>query len=99
MQRVENTCSFINIFPEDASSWESWLLLAFSQRDTLTVGFGFAAAANPCSAAWAVHDDYDAFATDNRYALRPPTRHAERRSPVGLPRLATLEGLGEEDIG
>ena len=52
MQRVENTCSFINIFPEDASSWESWLLLAFSQRDTLTVGFGFAAAANPFCAPW-----------------------------------------------
>ena len=47
MQHVENTCSFINIFPEDTSSRESGLLLVFSRCDPLTVGFGFAAAANP----------------------------------------------------
>jgi hypothetical protein len=47
VQRVENTRSFIMIFPEDAPSWESLQLLGFSQRDNLTVGFGFAAAANP----------------------------------------------------
>ena len=47
MQRVENTRSFLNIFPEDASSRESWQLLVFSPRGTLPVGFGFAAAANP----------------------------------------------------
>ena len=39
--------SFINIFPEDASSRESLQLLVFSPRGILTVGFGFAAAANP----------------------------------------------------
>jgi hypothetical protein len=39
--------SVTTIFPEDASSWESLQLLRFSHRDTLTVSFGFAAAANP----------------------------------------------------
>ena len=42
MQSVENTYSFITIFPEEVSSRESWLLLVFSHHDVLTVGFGFA---------------------------------------------------------
>ena len=49
MQRIEKTCSFVNIFPEDTSSWESFQLLVFSHRDALTVGFDFAAAAHPGS--------------------------------------------------
>ena len=52
MQRVENTRSFINIFPEEASSRESWQLLVCSQRNTLTASFGFAAAANPYQTAF-----------------------------------------------
>jgi len=38
---------FQSFFPEEASSRESWQLLVFSYRGTLSVGFGFAAAANP----------------------------------------------------
>ena len=47
VQCVENTRSFINIFSEDASFWESVQLLVCPHHDVLTVGFGFAAAANP----------------------------------------------------
>jgi len=47
VQRVENTCSFINVFPKDASSRENWLYLVFPLHSALTVGFGFAATANP----------------------------------------------------
>jgi len=39
----------INIFPEETYSRESWQLLVFSHHGTLTVGFGFDAAANPNS--------------------------------------------------
>ena len=47
LQPLEKTLSFINIFPEEAPSRESLLLLVFSHRSALTVGFGFDAAANP----------------------------------------------------
>ena len=33
---------FQSFFPEEASSRESWQLLVFSYRGTLTVGFGLA---------------------------------------------------------
>src|SRR6266852_5527327 len=47
LQVLENTRSFISIFPEETSSRESSLFLTFSHRSALTVGFGFVAAANP----------------------------------------------------
>ena len=47
MQRVENTGSFITIFPEEVCSWESFPLPVFSHCSVLTVGFRFGAAANP----------------------------------------------------
>ena len=43
----EKTASLVSIFPEEAFSRESSVLLTFSHRATLTVGFGFVAAANP----------------------------------------------------
>ena len=51
-QALEKTLSLIHIFPEETSSWESLLLLVCSHRGALTVGFGFAAAANPFSKLW-----------------------------------------------
>src|SRR5262249_3085884 len=45
--RVENTQSFITIFPEEVSSRESQLLLGVPHCSALTVGFGFTAAGNP----------------------------------------------------
>ena len=46
-QAVENASHLIKNFPEETLSWESFRLLACSHRSVLTVGFGFAAAANP----------------------------------------------------
>src|SRR4051794_18235484 len=63
LQLLEKTYSFINVFPEEASSRESWLLLVFSRYSALPVCFGFAAAANPSSLlAVAAHQNMPAIA-------------------------------------
>src|SRR5262249_12916743 len=46
-QAFEKAEPLISILPEETSSRGSGLLLVFSRCDPLTVGFGFAAAANP----------------------------------------------------
>lgn len=47
MPGCKNTYSCTTIFPEEVSSRERWLLRVFSHHIALTVGFSFAAAANP----------------------------------------------------
>src|SRR5712664_3994549 len=65
--------------PETSAGKNATLASCHPQCDNRS----YAAPSTPWSAAWAVHDDDDAFATESRCALRPPTRHAERRSPGG----------------
>src|SRR5262249_26470449 len=59
----------------------------------------YAGWSTPCSAAWGVHADCDAFEPDSRCALRPPTRRAERFSPGRAPTCATPPGPGGPAAG
>src|SRR5260370_40932894 len=71
------------------------LVLCHPQRDNRS----YAGLSRPCIAAWAVHDDCDAFATDTRCDLPQPMRCAERPSPAGSPTRAALCGLVEAGTG
>src|SRR5262245_44436998 len=67
------------------------LVLCHPQRDNRS----YARLSRPGIAAWAVHDDCDAFAIDNRCDLPQPMTCAERPALAGSSTGATLGGQRE----
>jgi hypothetical protein len=83
----EKTQPLLSSFPEERSSRESSLLLAFFLHGTLTVDFGFVAAANPGSAVGGPRGLM-------RGIAREETAKCSVR-PRGMPRRGTQSGVRE----